>query len=87
MTTTKDNPKFSSLSALELTSDDKLPAYAWPGGYPIIYWCHDSDILCADCATELGGLSGWMIFYEGPNEYCAECGKEIESAYGDPDES
>jgi len=28
-----------------------LPAYAWPGGYPIYYLCADSGILCPNCAN------------------------------------
>jgi hypothetical protein len=64
-----------------------FPAYAWPGGYPIIYVTDDADILCADCAAKEGDKFLADIHYEGPPEYCADCGKEIESAYGDPAES
>src|SRR5262249_45369102 len=28
-----------------------LPAYAWPGGYPIYYLCADNGILCPHCAN------------------------------------
>ena len=30
----------------------KLPAYAWPGGYPIFYLCADNGILCPQCANK-----------------------------------
>jgi hypothetical protein len=33
-------------------SDGKLPAYAWPGGYPIVYMARDNGILCPRCANE-----------------------------------
>lgn len=28
-----------------------LPAYAWPGGYPIIYLTPGNDVVCPDCAN------------------------------------
>lgn len=35
-----------------------LPAYAWPGGYPIYYLCADGGILCPACANgENGSLA------------------------------
>ena len=85
-------------------ANGKLPAYAWPGGYQMIYITSDGAVLCPDCANGENGSrartkdgtddaphDGWRIdgyaeFLEGPNEPCAHCGKEIESAYGDPDE-
>ena len=30
----------------------KLPAYAWPGGYPLYYLCADGGILCPQCANK-----------------------------------
>lgn len=74
----------------------KLPAYAWPGGYPIVYVMDDGETLCPDCVNteenvhEGGNADGWRleaydIHYEGPPEVCAHCGKETESAYGDPE--
>jgi hypothetical protein len=29
-----------------------LPAYAWPGGYPLYYLCGDNGILCPECANK-----------------------------------
>ena len=29
-----------------------LPAFAWPGGYPIYYLCADGGILCPQCANK-----------------------------------
>ena len=28
-----------------------LPAYAWPGAYPIYYLCADNGVLCPQCAN------------------------------------
>lgn len=84
---------------LRRDGDGKYPAYAWPGGYPIVYVLGDGASLCPSCAngehgsdaSETADDPAWrlvdvMIHYEGPPEVCAHCGAEIESAYGDPDD-
>ena len=80
----------------ERSSDGKLPAYAWPGGYPIIYLDREDSVLCADCATKSLDDPDEVpqfkpvaahVHYEGPSEFCGQCGAEIESAYGDPAET
>lgn len=64
-----------------------FPAYAWPGGYPIIYiTCDGGDVLCATCADREMEKVEADIHWEGPAYFCDECSKEIPSAYGDPDE-
>lgn len=79
---------------IERTSDGKLPAYAWPGGYPVIYLDRDNSLLCAECATrslddpdEIPQFKPVAadVFYEGASQFCDGCNVEIESAYGDPD--
>ena len=79
-----------------------FPAYAWPGGYPVIYVCTDGGTLCPKCAREDGeapthddgsrndsgwGIVGSDIHYEGPPEVCDHCGTAVESAYGDPEDN
>jgi hypothetical protein len=76
----------------------KFDAFAWPGGYPIIYVCATGDVLCARCATKqmktewireprAGYLPvAYDVYYEGPILQCADCNEDIESAYGDPDD-
>lgn len=73
----------------------ELPAYVWPGGYPILYYDTDCCALCAKCATkamndpdELERFKpvAYDVYYEGPSVYCEQCNTEIESAYGDPEE-
>lgn len=75
-------------------SDGSLPAYVWPGGYPIYYQDRDGSELCADCATkslddtdEVPQFKpvAYAVHYEGPAIFCGQCNEEIESAYGDPD--
>lgn len=68
----------------------RADAFAWPGGYPIVYVCDNGDTLCADCQTLaiVGEISGPVgqpdVYYEGPAIRCDHCNCEIESAYGDP---
>jgi len=86
----------SKLSALR-DKDGKLPAYAWPGGYPIYYVMDDGDSLCPKCINEEsdsvhegGAADGWRfegsdINWEDPQLYCSHCGNRIESAYAEDD--
>lgn len=73
-------------------------AYAWPGGYPILYLFADGEVCCAGCASGENGSEasesasdpGWRlvgadIHWEGEPERCAHCGAQIESAYGEPE--
>ena len=32
----------------------RLPSYAWPGGYPIIYVTTDGEVVCPSCANNDG---------------------------------
>ena len=74
--------------------------YAWPGGYPVYVVLTDGELLCRECArdnyrlishaTRHNERDGWAAFggdvvYEGTN-YCANCNKDLESAYGDGDD-
>jgi hypothetical protein len=74
----------------------KLPAYAWPGGYQIIYLDRGNSVLCPACAnksdTDPDELPQFKpvagdIYYEGPTIQCDQCNADIESAYGDPEEN
>jgi hypothetical protein len=87
-------PSLTELRAAD--GSGSLPAFAWPGGYQIIYIADDGATVCPKCANgedfhESGDadgfrLEGWTIFYEGPDEICCHCNVVIESAYGDPDD-
>lgn len=71
---------------------DQLPSCVWPGGYPVIYYDRDCDVLCPDCANRsLCDDDGFTspvvdgdVYWEGPDEVCAECGAALPSAYGNP---
>lgn len=67
-----------------LLESGKLPAYAFPGGYPLVYYCRTSEEICADCAqymldTNSDGMGGSCalsdleadIHEEGPPIECA----------------
>lgn len=68
----------------------KLPAYAWPGGYPVTYVTRDGLEICPDCANRETDPSqapiGGGVYWEGPTVQCDDCGRDMESAYGDPNE-
>ena len=82
------------VSTLQLNRKPSLPAFAWPGGYPIAYLDADCNTYCADCSTEAlqahydayGRTVDYFIHYEGPSLFCQDCNAKIESAYGDPEE-
>ena len=87
---TKNEDRFGIYVAEDKKS---LDAYAWPGGYTIVYYRDDGDALCAKCATEkLSDVDAWKgdlptmcdVYYEGPVQECIECDCALESAYGDP---
>ena len=70
---------------------EPLPAYTWPGGYPIIYIDSDGAHLCPDCINrDLSDnifpppISAY-VHYEGSPVWCDECSRAIPSAYGMPD--
>ena len=88
-------PHIRELVTIDGDGTNHLPAYTWPGGYPILYYDRDGFFLCALCAEKLwkdedatsdDKPTGADVYYEGPTWFCTQCNKEIESAYGDPDE-
>ena len=66
-----------------------LPAYAWPGGYPMYYVDDEGNILCPRCANKNDEYSAELIAYdanwEDPDLYCDNCQERIESAYAEED--
>ena len=72
----------------ELINDDgKLPAFAWPGGYPMFYLDGDNNVLCPDDANNNDEFNEPLIDYdvnwEDPALFCDHCSQRIESAYAD----
>jgi hypothetical protein len=88
-----------SLKDVHPDAPRSLPEFAWPGGYPLYYVTKQGNVLCADCATEEAdqppgdypqyddSVVDYDVHWEGPSLYCEGCNKEIESAYGEPDEA
>lgn len=71
------------------------PAYGWPGGYELHYYAKDGGVLCHNCANdelmrtidpddEQFYIVDIDVHWEGPAMTCDHCGRDIESAYGDP---
>lgn len=81
----------ANLESLRASSGDgTLPAYAWPGAYPVIYLTRDGSVLCPDCANKpedecSDPVVVGDVFWEGTPLECDDCGKSMESAYGDPE--
>ena len=80
----------------------EFPMFAWPGGYPFYYVAEDGGVFCPNCVNGKNGSecivvddgcqSGWLVIgvdvhYEGEALRCCHCEKEIESAYGNPDDN
>jgi len=88
--------KFKYLLDNCMLENGKLPAYAWPGGYPMFYIAADNGVLCPDCANSAECKQAeidcqddkqWLIVnydinYEDNCLFCDNCNKQIESAYG-----
>ena len=57
----------TNVLTLQRDLNDKLPAYAWPGGYPIYYITPQQEALCHDCATD--DLDTWCdADWRGPTD-------------------
>jgi hypothetical protein len=82
-----------SLQQLRDSNGGELPAFAWPGGYPMYYLAEDGEILCPDCANRKNDadaawrLVGYDVHFEGPTLSCSHCGADIVSGSGDPDDN
>jgi len=90
--TVADNPNHIMNARRDV--NDQLPAYAWPGGYPIVYYTGEQEPLCHKCATEeldelsngdeyyrdYDGLQWYDINYE-QHEHCASCNLHMPGAY------
>ena len=85
-------------SISDFRRDMRHGAYAWPGGYPRYFLCHDGEALSFAAAKENRRLildaiatqdrSGWQIVgvdinWEDGELHCAHTGERIESAYAD----
>ena len=70
-----------------LQEDGSLPAYAWPGGYPLYYLDKEDNVLCPDCANDNDQFNEPIICpginWEDMGLNCDHCGKHIDSAYGE----
>ncbi len=68
---------------------ETLPAFAWPGGYPLFYFDEENNILCPKCANRSEEYNSPVhevdVNYEDPSLHCDNCSKRIESAYAEDD--
>lgn len=69
---------------------EPLPSFAWPGGYQIVYYTAGGLTICPECANDTDTsdpVTSGDVYWEGPDEYCEDCGTAIPSAYGDPNDN
>ena len=70
-----------------LDEKGNLPAYAWPGGYPLFYMDSENNVLCPECANKNDEYDAPIVAhdanYEDASLYCEHCSKRIESAYNE----
>jgi hypothetical protein len=68
-------------------NDGKLSSYAWPGGYPIYYLVKGGSVCCPECANRAIDQAQEIVIagvnYEDNDLFCDDCGRRIESAYGE----
>jgi len=76
---------------MQRNDNGTLPAFAWPGGYPLYYLDRQDSTLCPACANksdtpeELEGFKPTFqaTNWEDPNLDCDNCGARIPSAYAE----
>lgn len=82
-------PKHDETPAITETrmENGDLPAFAWPGGYPIYYLDKENNVLCPACANKNDEFSAPIVAadinWEDAGLYCDQCSKRIESAYAE----
>jgi hypothetical protein len=77
---------------LQRNDDGSLPAFAFPGGYPIYYLDGENSVLCPDCANasdrdpkecpQFRPVTG-EVNWEDAHLHCDNCNTRIESAYAE----
>lgn len=85
------NETVQKLSTSDWQGKNSLPWSDELGGIPLVYVTSFGQTKCDECANELADceiedVTEVIPYYEGNTIQCDECGREIESAYGDPEE-
>lgn len=71
----------TNILTIQRDLNDKLPAYAWPGGYPIYYLTPQGEAMCPTCAT--GEFDQWCdADWRGP--YYVSLLSQIDDLYDGP---
>lgn len=75
-----------TIKAIRKENNGKLPAWAWPGGYPLYYLDEEDNVLCPKCANKTGYCADVVAYnmnWEDGGLYCDDCSQRIESAYAE----
>lgn len=70
------------------TETSTLKGYSEMGGYTLLYLDNNGSVYCNECApNEIENIVKSFIHWEGEALTCENCGKELESEYGIPEEN
>jgi ribosomal protein S27E len=70
-----------------ITESGECHAVTIPGMYTLIYFNSKDEVLCSGCATKIAtDIVAVRTYDEGSKIDCTDCGKVMESSYGDPEE-
>ena len=79
------------MSKIQRLDNGQLPAFAWPGGYPLFYLDTENNCLCPDCANINDDFSDELVScevnWEDESMLCDHCSNKIESTYGEEKEA
>ena len=68
--------------------DGVLKGYSSIGGYSVIFLDTRNNVLCAACASkQLEEIEKAFVHWEGAPLACDECSEELESEYGEPEDT
>lgn len=69
------------------TTEARKHPFTWPGGYTHLALVDDSDVICHPCLMNSDEDQAHLfVHWEGPPLFCNNCGAELVSEYGDPEE-
>lgn len=76
------------IKALYDRETSTLKGYSEAGGYTLLYLENNGSVYCNECApNEIENIVKSFIHWEGEPLTCENCGKELESEYGVPEEN
>lgn len=70
-----------------MKEEGSCPDVSSIGGYTLIYFDKQDNVMCGGCATKNAkDIVALRTYDEGAAIECTDCGEQIESSYGEPEE-